>query len=247
MYSKIIRDALIITIMKSKHFIKNPLSFIVIAAFPLIFNFAILWLSGYKSLVNAFSGTMILMIAFSGLTIVAQGINSERKNRTLSLYITSPIHPLSYGLGVALSSLLQSILNIILTTAIYILFTGKIRNIVGVNIFLLIPVFILTWLICITNGLLLVSLIRNWQIINIITSFLPFLYMFLSPIYYSYKYLPYYLYLLVYMVPLTPCVIAMKSILDNDLSNIWINLSVAIFYVLLFLLLTIKKVQWREK
>lgn len=97
--------------------------------------------------------------------------------------------------------------------------------------------FILTWLICITNELLLVSLIRNWQIINIITSFLPFLYMFLSPIYYSYKYLPYYLYLLVYMVPLTPCIITMKSILDNDLNNIWINLSIAI--ILRTIILTI--------
>ena len=75
------------------------------------------------------------------------------------------------------------------------------------------------------NGLLLVMLSRNWQRVNMVSSFLPFLYTFLTPVHYPLERLPVYLQLAVYVIPLTPPVTAMKRLLNGDIDTVNIALS----------------------
>ena len=241
---KVLEDAAIIAIIKTKYLIKKPHNLIILSAFPLLFNFAILWLGGYRNVGNALVGTTALMLSFSSLTLVAQGINSERMSRTIALYVTSPINPLSYGLGVAISSLIQSALSTLLVVAVYVLLARSPANLTVAGAALFVAALLLTWYICLVNGLLIVMLMRSWQAVNIVSSFLPFLYTFLSPVYYSPENLPTYLQAALYAIPLTPPIVAMKHILSGDLDIA--NMIIGLFYAILLTVITAKKARWRE-
>jgi len=69
---KVLEDAAIIAIIKTKYLIKKPHNLIILSAFPLLFNFAILWLGGYRNVGNALRARLRAPRALRGVLLNLQ-------------------------------------------------------------------------------------------------------------------------------------------------------------------------------
>jgi ABC-type multidrug transport system permease subunit len=104
---KPVKDALVIATMKAVPDIKRqPLTLIVIgliSAIPLFFTSVF---GGQMS--YGLVGAMVSSVSFIGLASAIQDVTWDRYVKVREMIVAMPVHPVSYSLGVALSSLLYA-------------------------------------------------------------------------------------------------------------------------------------------
>jgi len=106
---KLIRDTLIIAVMKSFPDLKRqPLILIVIgliSAIPLFF----IAIFSQGMLGQGLIGTMVSMVAFIGIAAGIQDMTWDRYVKIREMIVAMPVHPLSYSLGIAIAPLIISL------------------------------------------------------------------------------------------------------------------------------------------
>lgn len=179
---KLVRDTLIIAVMKSiPDFKRQPLMLIVlglISAIPLFF----IAIFSQGMIGQGLIGTIISTVAFIGIAAGIQDITWDRYVKIREMIVTMPVHPLSYALGIAISSLIFSLPGII--------FFATLAFVLGVlplsSIGWMIAAITLCWASMSSLGFLISTYMRRASpyTLNNLSSLLGIGLIFLPPVYY---------------------------------------------------------------
>lgn len=157
------------------------------------------------------TGSLVFAIGLMTVNNLAQIMLFERFNFTLKLVVTSPVHPLSYALGVVGFSLVQGML----TAAAVLSFSPA----VGVDIHVgweLIPVLVLTSLSLTGVGLIIATWSPAPEIGNVFANLFGIMVTLLSPVYFPPERLPDWLQWVTRFSPYTHAGTALDAILSGD-------------------------------
>ena len=156
------------------------------------------------------TGSLVFALGLMTVNNLAQVMLWERFSNTLKLIITSPVHPLSYALGIVLFSAFQGML----TAAAVLSFSP----VVGIDIHLswwLAPVLLLrsVWLTGI--GIVIATWSPSMQVGNLMANMVGIMVTMLSPVYFPIERLPHWLRWVVRFSPYTHAGAAVDGILSG--------------------------------
>ncbi len=244
-YSKIFQDGLIIAVMKSKWILRSFGGFLTLIVFPILLSLVAIFVLRIANVTYTFSAVVIFFTAISAITVISQGMASDERSRTLAIFITLPIHPFSYALGIALNSLILNSSGLLILIPFYYLlslFTGEIP--ITSLIFLFI-VSLPGWLTCLSVGFLIgvYTLEKEW--IYNFTSILSMIFTFANPLFIPMENFPPVFQYLIYLVPTTPLALLLKAMITGSpLVNILTNLLMSITYAMIAFILAIRRIRW---
>lgn len=156
------------------------------------------------------TGSLVFALGLMTVNNLAQVMLWERFNSSLKLIITSPVHPLSYALGVVLFSAFQGML----TAAAVLSFSP----VVGIDIHLswwLAPVLLLTSVSLTGMGVVIATWSPSMQVGNLLANMVGIMVTMLSPVYFPIERLPHWLRWVVRFSPYTHAGAAVDGILSG--------------------------------
>lgn len=156
------------------------------------------------------AGSLVFGIGIMTVNNLAQLMAMERFMNMLKLVITSPIHPLSYALGVVAFAVVQGMV----TAGVILCFAPPL----GINIHLslwLIPVLVLTSLSLTGMGIIIATWSPSAEISNMLANTLGIMVTLLSPVYYPIERLPEWLRWVARLSPYTHAGQAVDAILSG--------------------------------
>ncbi len=157
------------------------------------------------------TGSLVFAIGLMTVNNLAQIMLFERFNFTLKLVVTSPVHPLSYALGVIGFSLVQGMA----TAAAVLLFAP----VVGIDIHVgweLLPLLVLTSLSLTGLGLIIATWSPAAEIGNVMANLVGIMVTLLSPVYFPPDRLPGWLQWLTRFSPYTHAGTALDAVLSGN-------------------------------
>jgi ABC-2 type transport system permease protein len=191
-----------------------PFYLLSVVMFPIGTLYFAKWLipPGAEALVGTrlMTGSLVFALGLMTVNNLAQIMLWERFNSTLKLVITSPVHPLSYALGVISLSLVQGMI----TAAAVLSFSP----VVGIDIELdwwLIPVLMLTSLSLTGLGVIIATWSPSMEMGNVMANMVGIMVTLLSPVYFPIERLPHWLRWVVRFSPYTHAGEAVDRILSG--------------------------------
>jgi ABC-2 type transport system permease protein len=166
--------------------------------------------SGDQVATRLMTGSLVFGIGIMTVNNLAQLMAMERFQHMLKLIITSPIHPLSYGLGVVLFAVAQGML----TAGIILSFAPVFGIGMHLNLWL-IPVLVLTSLSMTGMGIVIATWSPTAEISNMLANTAGIMLTMLSPVYYPMSRLPHWLRWPARMSPYTHAGQAVDAILSG--------------------------------
>lgn len=132
---------------------------------------------------NGIIGAMVAMVSYIGITSSVQDVTMDRFTKIREMMVAMPIHPFSYAFGIALASLLTSMLGLLSFIAIGV-WLGLVSQ---VAIFWLLTTLLLCWVCTSMLGFFISSHLTKLPpaTLNGIGRFLSLFLVFLPPVYYS--------------------------------------------------------------
>ncbi len=180
---KVVKDVLIIAWMRCYPDIRrNPFILFVIMMFsgaPLLF---MQLFGGAGMLVHGFIGAIISMVGFIGLASAIQDIAWDRYVKIREMIVAMPVHPISYVMGVALSSLLFSAPG----AAFFITIAIWQGAFTVAAIIWIVPALLLCWLSLTAIGFTIATYLQkaSLYLLNAISLMLSFVFAFMLPVFY---------------------------------------------------------------
>ena len=184
---KFMSDALVIFEIESlKARAWWPFYLLSVVMFPIGTLYFAKWLipPGAADLVGTrlMTGSLVFALGLMTVNNLAQVMLWERFNFTLKLVITSPVHPLSYALGIVAFSLVQGMI----TAAVVLSFAP----VVNIDIHLdwwLIPVLLLTSLSLTGLGVVIATWSPSQEMGNVLANTVGIMVTIVSPVYFPYR------------------------------------------------------------
>lgn len=181
MNAKIVRDVLIIAMMRSIPDLKRqPLLLTLlglISALPLFF---MMMFGGQLS--NGLIGAMVATTGFIGLMAAIQDIAGDRYLKIREIIVAMPVHPISYAMGIAFAPLIISSPGLVIFAALamwlgVLTFSSLLWSIV---------ILILCWATLSSLGFLISTYLQRASIytLNTLSNLLGIALVFLPPVYY---------------------------------------------------------------
>lgn len=244
---KIIVDMVIISKMNFLSLRESLAAFIVISLFiPLGMTYLISLASPNWDLntkVNYLTGMLVLSSALTIINGVGQFIAQDRLGGVLSWYRTSPVHPVSYILGVTSTYIVAIFIECIILIPIASILWGIPFNIINFEIIIII---IIESLALIGIGAIIGTRAKNIQTASALTNVLSFIIAFVTPAYYSIDAIPEKFRLICYGIPTTEASLIIKNLylqgfIDSFLLALLVLLSIP------YLLIGFNGIKWREK
>jgi len=156
------------------------------------------------------AGSLVFGIGIMTVNNLAQLMAMERFMNMMKLVITSPVHPLSYALGVVAFALVQGLA----TAAIILCFAPPLGIHVHLSLWL-IPVLVLTSLSMTGMGIIIATWSPTAESSNMLANTLGIMVTLLSPVYYPIERLPQWLRWVARMSPYTHAGQAVNAILSG--------------------------------
>jgi len=221
--------------MKSRLWIVNQL------IIPISMYIVFLLVIGRGFEINALIGGLIALAWNAGSNALSQQIFSYRSYyRLLDMFIASPVTPTIFIAGTALGALLNALLPALPIFALVIIYKG-------VDVVILIPVFLLSWILGSITGFFMAYRARSPARFYALANLLYYLLTILPPVYYPASIIPgigMYIALLIPTATLSD--LARISISIEPPLNLYYDLIVIIVYLTVLLTLTLRYAEWRE-
>lgn len=223
---------------------RNPLSLVFTAISPFSLLFILFVVSSGEYVQFAVAGSLVMALVGYGLAL-GQDISFYKiEYKMQDVFVSSPVSPLVYMLGLALSELLYGLpaLMVLASLAIYFSISIAFIPLLILNIFLIwgtmssIGFFLSSHMLHLRNATQLISFV------NVIIAVIP-------PVFYSIEILPMPLQIISYFVPTTHASLMLQYSMGFPTPEEWsitLGLLVQLIYFILFLVIAKKKSLWRE-
>lgn len=242
---KIVKDALIITALKSVPDLKRqPLMLILvglIASLPLFFIIVY-----GANITIGLTGAMVSTISFIGLSAAIQDMSWDRYVKIREMIVAMPVHPLSYAMGVALAPLLLSLPSLVFFGVIALWLGG----LTFASLFWAAIALVLCWATVSSVGFLISTyLVKSAPYtLNNVSNILGIVLGFIPPVYYPEEMLGSFSWIAaVFPTSNAASLIrAYSGSLSLPFEMVVVRWSILVVTVVVFAVVTAAKARWRE-
>jgi len=186
--SKLLRQAWYIGLLDSLPLLRDPMLLIVLSLVSFLPVFFLFVFSGGNAAMAmpALVGAIVLTLAFIGLFAAQSVYFYKHWFRFQDMFVASPVSPISYTLGLSLSTLFSSAPSVLIALAI-LLYS---RPVGIVPILGILGVSAILWLAMVFAGFAIGASTKNTRRANSVPQVLGFVIGFLPPVYYPLSILP---------------------------------------------------------
>src|SRR5207247_7383655 len=194
-----VRQAFLIAYMTGFLWLRrNPMSMVFTAISPFSLLFVLFVISGGKYTDFAVAGSLVMALVGYGLALGQDISFYKTEYKIQDVFVASPVSPLTYMMGLALSELLFGLPALIALASLVMLFGGSVSSIP-----LLVATILLIWGSMSAMGFFLSSHMLHMRNATQVISFVNVILAVLPPVFYSISRLPLDLQYLAYVVPTT--------------------------------------------
>jgi ABC-2 type transport system permease protein len=222
---------------------RNPMSLVFTAISPFSLLFVLFVISGGQYIHFAVAGSLVMALVGYGLALGQDISFYKTEYKVQDVFVASPVSPLTYMVGLALSELLFG-LPALIVLAMLVVYFGSVFSIP-----LLVATILLIWGAMSAMGFFLSSHMLHMRNATQVISFVNVILAVLPPVFYSMDIMPEVLRPLAYAVPTTHASLMLQDIMGIPIPPDWsleFGFAVQIAYLLAFITLAKTKALWRE-
>ncbi|MDQ3960945.1 MAG: ABC transporter permease [Thermoproteota archaeon] len=239
-----VRQVLLIAYMTGVLWLRrNPMSLVFTAISPFSLLFVLFVVSGGQYTYFAVAGSLVMALVGYGLALGQDISFYKTEYKVQDVFVASPVSPLTYMVGLALSELLFG-LPALIVLAILVVYFGSVFSIP-----LLVATILLIWGAMSALGFFLSSHMLHMRNATQVISFVNVILAVLPPVFYSMDMMPDVLRPLAYAVPTTHASLMLQDIMGISTPADWsleFGFAIQIAYLLAFITLAKTKALWRE-
>lgn len=240
-----VRQAFLIAYMTGVLWLRrNPTSLIFTAISPFSLLFVLFVISGGQYVHLAVAGSLVMALVGYGLALGQDISFYKTEYKVQDVFVASPVSPLTYMMGLALSELLFGLPALIALASLVLLFGGSLFSIP-----LLVATVLLVWGSMSAMGFFLSSHMLHMRNATQVISFVNVILAVLPPVFYSIDRMPPELWPLAYAVPTTHASLMLQQIMGLPTPADWslgFGFAVQVAYLVGFVVLAKTKAIWRE-
>jgi ABC-2 type transport system permease protein len=225
---------------------RSPFNVVNFVVSPLTILFFIYLFAGPSKAQFAISGGLTAVIVGSCIILETEAAFIRLVVRLQDMFVSSPLSPVSYVLGLSVALLLNGLAGIVLFSAL-IAATGIVSVIGALQI---LGACILTWASVSTLGFILSTFARDMRDLWVYAPLLTVLLSFLPPIFYPISYIPSSLRFIAYAAPTTyPAQIIQSAtrLIPYSSTGLFFDFSGGIVYVMTLVLIASRVARWRQR
>lgn len=222
---------------------RNPMSLVFTAISPFSLLFVLFVVSGGQYIHFAVAGSLVMALVGYGLALGQDISFYKTEYKVQDVFVASPVSPLTYMVGLALSELLFG-LPALIVLAMLVVYFGSVFSIP-----LLVATILLIWGAMSAMGFFLSSHMLHMRNATQVISFVNVILAVLPPVFYSMDIMPEVLRPFAYAVPTTHASLMLQDIMGIPIPPDWsleFGFAVQIAYLLAFIILAKTKALWRE-
>jgi len=222
---------------------RNPMSLVFTAISPFSLLFVLFVVSGGQYIHFAVAGSLVMALVGYGLALGQDISFYKTEYKVQDVFVASPVSPLTYMVGLALSELLFGLPALIVLATLVVYF-GSLFSIP-----LLVATILLIWGAMSAMGFFLSSHMLHMRNATQVISFVNVILAVIPPVFYSMDIMPEVLRPLAYAVPTTHASLMLQDIMGISTPADWsleFGFAVQIAYLLAFVTLAKTKALWRE-
>jgi ABC-2 type transport system permease protein len=239
-----VRQVLIIAYMTGVLWLRrNPMSLVFTAISPFSLLFVLFVVSSGQYIHFAVAGSLVMALVGYGLALGQDISFYKTEYKVQDVFVASPVSPLTYMVGLALSELLFG-LPALIVLAILVVYFGSVFSIP-----MLVATILLIWGAMSAMGFFLSSHMLHMRNATQVISFVNVILAVLPPVFYSMDMMPDMLRPLAYAVPTTHASLMLQHIMGMPTPADWsleFGFAIQIAYLLAFITLAKTKALWRE-
>ena len=239
-----VRQVLLIAYMTGVLWLRrNPMSLVFTAISPFSLLFVLFVVSGGQYIHFAVAGSLVMALVGYGLALGQDISFYKTEYKVQDVFVASPVSPLTYMVGLALSELLFGLPALIVLATLVVYF-GSVFSIP-----LLVATILLIWGAMSALGFFLSSHMLHMRNATQVISFVNVILAVLPPVFYSMDMMPDVLRPLAYAVPTTHASLMLQDIMGIPTPADWsleFGFAIQIAYLLAFMTLAKTKALWRE-
>jgi ABC-2 type transport system permease protein len=239
-----VRQILLIAYMTGVLWLRrNPMSLVFTAISPFSLLFVLFVVSGGQYIHFAVAGSLVMALVGYGLALGQDISFYKTEYKVQDVFVASPVSPLTYMIGLALSELLFGLPALVVLATLVVYF-GSVFSIP-----LLIATILLIWGAMSAMGFFLSSHMLHMRNATQVISFVNVILAVLPPVFYSMSKMPEALRPLAYAVPTTHASLMLQEIMGIPTPADWsldFGFAVQIAYLIAFIMLAKTKALWRE-
>jgi ABC-2 type transport system permease protein len=223
---------------------RNPTSLIFTAISPFSLLFVLFVVSAGQYVHLAVAGSLVMALVGYGLALGQDISFYKTEYKVQDVFVASPVSPLTYMLGLALSELLFGLPALVALALLVMFFGGSVFSIP-----LLVATILLVWGSMSAMGFFLSSHMLHMRNATQVISFVNVILAVLPPVFYTIDSIPETLWPLAYAVPTTHASLMLQYIMGESTPVEWslgFGFAVQIAYLVGFLVLAKTKAIWRE-
>jgi ABC-2 type transport system permease protein len=240
-----VRQAFLIAYMTGVLWLRrNPTSLIFTAISPFSLLFVLFVISGGQYVHLAIAGSLVMALVGYGLALGQDISFYKTEYKVQDVFVASPVSPLTYMMGLALSELLFGLPALIALASLVMFFGGSVLSIP-----LLVATILLVWGSMSTMGFFLSSHMLHMRNATQVISFVNVLLAVLPPVFYTLNNIPEVIRPLAYAVPTTHASLMLQYIMGQPTPEEWslgFGFGVQVAYLVGFVVLAKTKAIWRE-
>lgn len=223
---------------------RNPMSLVFTAISPFSLLFVLFVVSGGQYVHFAVAGSLVMALVGYGLALGQDISFYKTEYKIQDVFVASPVSPLTYMMGLALSELLFGLPALTVLAILVVYFGGSLLTVP-----LLLATILLLWGSMSAMGFFISSHMLHMRNATQVISFVNVILAVLPPVFYSVSVLPDTLRYLSYAVPTTHASIMFQQTLGLPTPADWslgFGFAVQIAYLVGFVALAKTKALWRE-
>jgi ABC-2 type transport system permease protein len=222
--------------------VRNPLFIAFVFSTPFTLLFILFVASHGTALPYGMAGALTMVTTELGLFVGTDLASYKIQNRFQDIVVASPVTPIVYMFGVALSELIFGAPALVI---LFVMIAGQGASVVSLSACL--GVVVLLWVTTTSLGFFFSAYAPNTQNAFIINGFITTILSVLPPVYYSVNVLPRFLVPLAEIIPTTEASSLFQGSigLGYSISPLW-GFAVLLAATVLMLLLVSFKMKWRE-
>ena len=240
-----VRQAFLIAYMTGILWLRrNPMSLVFTAISPFSLLFVLFVVSNGQYVNFAVAGSLVMALVGYGLALGQDISFYKTEYKVQDVFVSSPVSPLTYMMGLALSELLFGLPALIVLAALVIFYGGSVLSIP-----LLAATILLIWGSMSAMGFFLSSHMLHMRNATQVISFVNVILAVLPPVFYRIDRVPEVLQPLAYAIPTTHASLILQSIMGEKVPQEWslgFGFAVLLAYLVGFVMLAKTKAIWRE-
>lgn len=240
-----VRQAFLIAYMTGVLWLRrNPTSLIFTAISPFSLLFVLYVISGGQWTDFAIAGSLVMALVGYGLALGQDISFYKTEYKVQDVFVASPVSPITYMMGLALSELMFGLPALIVLASLVIFNGGSVFDIP-----LLVSTILLIWGSMSAMGFFLSSHMLHMRNATQVISFVNVILTILPPVFYPIAFMPEVLQPLAYAMPTTHASMMLQYIMGEPTPPEWslgFGFAVQIAYLVGFVVLAKTKAIWRE-